>query len=226
MLSMPARCWLCEMPLRLPGHGICSLCLRSLPSLAVCPRCGLPSAHPALACGRCLLRPPPWQRLVAVSDYSPPLSTLVTRFKFHRTTALTAPLARLILLRWLSLRRAQAIVAPDLLLSVPLHRRRVLRRGFNQAALLARQLAHWLGCEYAADGLRRIRHGRAQRALSAAGRRRNLRGAFRLALAVAGRHVAIVDDVVTTGSTVGELCRLLQAAGAASVQVWCLCRTL
>ncbi|WP_312240482.1 phosphoribosyltransferase family protein, partial [Pantoea sp.] len=91
---------------------------------------------------------------------------------------------------------------------------------------LARPLARWLGCEYQPHGLRRRRHGAPQRRLNARQRRRNLRAAFRLEMAVQGRHIALIDDVVTTGTTVAEITRLLLAHGAASVQIWCLCRTL
>ncbi|MGV3345250.1 DNA utilization protein GntX [Enterobacteriaceae bacterium LUAb1] len=226
MLPIPALCWLCQMPLKLTCHGICSFCLRTLPLPVCCPQCGLPSAHSHQPCGRCLKHPPHWQRLLAVSDYSPPLSLLIKHFKFTDTTALTAPLARLMLLRWLKVHHQHDHQRPDLLLSVPLHRRRIWQRGYNQADLLARQLAYWLRYDYAPHALCRIRYGRPQRDLSAQIRRRNVRGAFRVEMAVKGLHIALIDDVVTTGSTVGEISRVLHAAGVASVQIWCLCRTL
>ncbi|WP_437615371.1 DNA utilization protein GntX [Erwinia sp. V71] len=227
MLPIPGCCWLCLMPLALHQQGICSSCYRQLPiSAATCPRCGLPAAHTDRECGRCLQRPPPWQALVAVGDYQPPLSQLVAQLKFHHTTALSVMLSRLILLSWLQQRRNRRLVRPHLVLPVPLYQRRACQRGFNQAELLARALAHWLACDWQADGLRRLRAASVQHQLSARARRRNLRGAFSLEIAVRGRHIAVVDDVVTTGSTVGEISRLLLAAGAASVQICCLCRTL
>jgi ComF family protein len=227
MLPMPGVCWLCHLPLRLPQHGICSFCLRQLPALPIlCPRCALPSRHPHLPCGRCLQRPPPWQTLICVSDYVPPLSQLIQRMKFSGATALRVMLARLLLLSWLEARRTRAVPHPDLLLCVPLHKKRLWQRGYNQSALLARPLARWLACEFRPHGLRRYRHGVPQHRLSAPERRRNLRAAFRLEMAVQGRHIALIDDVVTTGSTVAEITRILLAQGAASVQIWCLCRTL
>ena len=108
---------------------------------------------------------------------------------------------------------------------MPLHKSRACRRGYNQAALLAQPLARWLGCEFC-DGVRRRRRGALQHQLPASQRRRNVRGAFRLEIDVRGRHIALIDDVVTTGHTVGEIGRILLAQGAASVQIWCLCRTL
>lgn len=227
MLSMPACCWLCLMPLALYQQGICSICYRRLcRSDPVCPRCGLPSANEKTDCGRCLLRPPPWLTLVSVSDYHPPLSVLVCRFKFRQMTALSTVLSRLMLLSWLQQRRNQQLSRPQLVLAVPLHSRRLWQRGFNQADLLARKLARWIGCDYRADGIRRIKAGKVQHRLHASARRVNLRGAFTLTLSVQGYHVALIDDVVTTGSTAREISRLLLNAGAASVQVLCLCRTL
>ncbi|KOC91102.1 DNA utilization protein GntX [Winslowiella iniecta] len=227
MLPMPGCCWLCLMPLALHQHGICSFCYRQLPRHpAACPRCGLPAVCRTEQCGRCLRRPPPWQALCFVSGYQPPLSLLLTQFKFHRTTALSVMLARLILLSWWHERRLRPLARPAIIMAVPLHQRRAWRRGFNQADLLAHLLAHGCGSDYQPQALRRVRAGNVQHQLSASARRKNLRGAFRLEIDVRGRHIAVVDDVVTTGSTVGEISRLLMAAGAASVQVWCLCRTL
>ncbi|MFD1800813.1 DNA utilization protein GntX [Mixta tenebrionis] len=227
MLPMQAGCWLCQTPLKLPRQGLCSYCLRALPPLPpCCPRCGLAAANPLLACRRCLRRPPPWQHLVAVSAYGAPLSQLIARHKFSRVTALSVMLARLILLSWLAARRQRGLQRPDLLLTVPLHHRRAWRRGFNQADLLARPLARWLGCAWRPDGLTRRAAGHIQHQLSASARKRNLRNAFRLEITVRDRHIALIDDVVTTGSTVAEISRLLMQAGAASVQIWCLCRTL
>jgi len=225
MLAIPALCWLCRLPLRIARHGLCSVCLRQLPALpALCPCCGLPASGDQ-PCGRCLRRPPPWHALTCVSDYVPPLSEWVQQLKFSRATALRVMLARLLLLKLLTKRRQQPLPRIDLVLSVPLHRRRAWHRGYNQAALLAKPLARWLGCEYR-EGLRRVRHGAVQHALSARARKSNLRGAFRLEMAVRGRHILLIDDVVTTGSTVGEISRLLLAQGAASVHIGCLCRTL
>ncbi|WP_210453367.1 DNA utilization protein GntX [Pantoea ananatis] len=226
MLPMPALCWLCQLPLRIALHGLCSICLRQLPRLpSLCPCCGLPAASDALPCGRCLLRPPPWQALICVSHYQPPLSTWVNQLKFSGITALRVMLARLLLLSWLNAYRRGQTVRPDLLMCVPLHARRCWRRGYNQTALLATPLARWLECEFSL-ALSRQRARAVQHQLSARQRRRNLRGAFCLETDVNGRHIALIDDVVTTGSTVREISRLLQGRGAASVQVWCLCRTL
>lgn len=223
MLTVPGLCWLCRMPLRCSHWGICSGCTRAVMSREkVCPLCGLPAAQDNIACGRCLQNPPPWQRLLAVSNYAPPLSPLVHQFKFFPRPEIARALARLMLL----VVRDKVRPAPDILLSVPLHARRKWRRGFNQSDLLCRPLSRWLQCGYVPDGLCRLRATSVQHHLSARSRKQNVKNAFRLELPVAGRHIAVVDDVVTTGSTVAEISRLLLRRGAASVQIWCLCRTL
>ncbi|MGM3182221.1 DNA utilization protein GntX [Dickeya oryzae] len=238
MLTIMAQCWLCQQPLYHSHHGICSHCRCHLPQpLVCCPRCGLPSASDILPCGRCLQQPPPWQSLLFVSDYQPPLSRLITRFKFQGRIELAPTLARLVLLRWQGCRRATALrlpdayPRPDAIVTVPLHRRRHWRRGFNQTDLIARWLAHWLGCAYDPDTLIRVRYTVPQQSLGARSRRRNLRGAFRcrqdvISQRVAGKRLVLLDDVVTTGSTVAEVSRTLLRAGAQHVQVWCVCRTL
>lgn len=227
MLPMPAACWLCHMPLNLARHGACSVCLRQLlRPRSECPRCGMSSGRHGHLCRRCQSKPPQWQHLIAVTPWQPPLKPLVNRLKFYRTTALAVMLARLILLKWLAEYRDRGLYRPDLLLSVPLHPRRAWWRGYNQLDDMAHHLAHWTRCAYLPRGLLRIRAGKVQHHLGALARRRNLRGAFRVAADVRGRHVALLDDVVTTGSTVAEISRMLLAAGAASIQIWCLCRTL
>lgn len=225
MLSIPALCWLCRLPLRIARHGLCSRCAQQIPALpAICPCCALPASGTGL-CGRCLHRPPPWHSLTCVSDYLPPLSDWVIQLKFSRATALRVMLARLLLLKLLNSRRENLLPRIDLVLSVPLHRRRAWQRGYNQAELLAKPLARWLGCEYRA-GVRRRRRGLVQHVLRASARKKNLRGAFSLEIPVCGRHILLIDDVVTTGSTVAEISRILLAQGAASVHIGCLCRTL
>ncbi|MCG8156972.1 DNA utilization protein GntX [Brenneria goodwinii] len=233
MLTISAHCWLCRQPLYHSRHGICAFCQRHLPPLPLCcPRCGLPTSDPSRQCGRCLQNPPPWHSMTFVSDYVPPLNTLVKLFKFHGKTELAPVLARQILIRWLTSYRERALLTPcplprpDQLVTVPLHKRRHWSRGFNQTELLARPLAHWLSCEYDPRALSRLRQTRIQQRLSANARRKNLQGAFACEAILTGKQVALLDDVVTTGSTAAEVSRILLDRGAADVQVWCVCRTL
>jgi ComF family protein len=223
MLTAHGLCWLCKMPLARVHWGICSRCTTALRRDVVrCPQCGLPAGSDKFVCGRCLQKVPPWRRLVTVNGYAPPLSTLVHQLKFSGKPELAPALARLLLLRLKSAPGQK----PDVLIAVPLWQRRHWRRGYNQADVLCRPLARWLGIRYRPEAIRRIRPTATQHQLSARLRKQNLKNAFRLEFPVKGLHIALVDDVVTTGSTVAELSRLLLQNGAASVQVWCLCRTL
>lgn len=226
-ITIRSLCWLCQQPLHLARHGICSLCVKDLtPRLPCCRRCGLPSASQQFDCGRCLNKPPPWDAMIFTTDYIPPLSGLVMRLKFARQPELAVALARLLLLRWLARFRTGDVMRPDIVLSVPLHRRRYFSRGYNQSELLAQPLARWLGCQYRAQALRRIRSTPPQQRLSEAARKMNLRKAFRCEENLRGKHVALIDDVVTTGSTLREISKLLRNQQVASLQIWCICRTL
>jgi ComF family protein len=170
--------------------------------------------------------------LIAVSDYCLPIKHFITRLKFYGEDKYAPLLARLMLFAWLDARRARQLSPlfrlsrPDLLLTVPLHHTRHWRRGFNQNDMIAKKLTHWVNCRYTPEVLVRARSTAVQRTLSAELRRYNLQGAFACNGDVRGLHIALLDDIVTTGNTVEEISQLLLSHGAASVQVWCLCRTL
>jgi ComF family protein len=116
---------------------------------------------------------------------------------------------------------------PELLVPVPLSPGRLRRRGYNQALELGRELARLLSLRLAPSAARRVRPTLEQTSLDAAARRRNVRGAFAMdAGAVAGRHVALLDDVVTTGATMAELARATRAAGAARIEAWAAARAV
>lgn len=227
MPSIKSYCWLCHLPVWNARVGICSWCQRNLPPLPiVCYRCGLPAATLYPACGRCLLHPPIWQSLICVGPYQPPLSKLIHLLKFKRHTAHAVMLARLILLSYLQQRRMLSLPTPDLLLSVPLHHHRHWFRGFNQTMLIASPLAHWLSCPYWPYALQRLRATTRQHVLSLSQRRRNTHKAFTLSQSVNGKHILLLDDVVTSGNTATAVAQQLAKAGAKTIQLCCVCRTL
>ncbi len=216
---LPARCLLCGAA----GHDdldLCRECAAELPrNRTCCARCALPLAVPAALCGSCQRKPPPWDAAWAPFRYGWPLDRLESRFKFGRDLAAGRSLAAL----WL--RESRPVPVPALLLPVPLHRRRLRQRGHNQALELARPLARALRVPLRHDLLLRQRATMAQSELDAASRRRNVRGAFALCREAAiPAHVAIVDDVMTTGSTLAECVRVLRRAGAGRIDVWVLAR--
>ncbi len=170
----------------------------------------------AEVCGRCLRDPPPYERMWAAFPYGEPVSTLIQGLKFHGRLCHARLLGELMAERLLE----AAPDLPRLILPVPLHRRRLRARGYNQALELARPLARRLGLPLDYRCCRRVRPTAEQSRLDEAGRRANVRGAFQVCPRPGFEHLAVVDDVLTTGETVRELVRSLKAAGAGRVDVW------
>jgi ComF family protein len=220
-IVLPPRCLLCGA-LGAAGRDLCPGCTGDLAiNMPCCPRCALPLQAPAPLCGECLQREPPFATAWAPFRYGHPLDLLETRFKFGHDLAAGRVLAELMTER----ARTDAPAHPALLIPVPLHRDRLRERGYNQALELARPLARALGIALARDVLARSNATPPQTGLDAHARRRNLRGAFAIAPdAQLPAHVALVDDVMTTGATLGEAARVLVRAGVARVDVWALAR--
>lgn len=216
---MPAACLLCGAAH--DGAGLCADCLAELPAAGIsCHSCGAAVAQGPV-CGRCLTAPPPFDHVLSAFDYAYPVDQLIHAFKYRRRLAICRALAPALCRRI----RQEPGALPELLLPVPLHRRRLWQRGYNQARVIARALSHELDIPVARGLVRRQRATREQARLPAGARRRNLRGAFETIGAPAGRHIAIVDDVMTSGTTAGELARLLKRNGVERIDVWVLART-
>jgi len=219
------HCLLCDE--RCEGQPLCSPCEADLPWLdGRCTVCAVPLPSRGLVCGECLKRPPSYDHVEVPWRFAFPVDALITRFKHQARW----PYGRLLgerLAHHLEHAFADGLPRPDLLLPVPLARRRLRQRGFNQAQMLADWLSRPLGIATDARVLERVLDTPAQQQLDAATRRRNLRQAFAIATGadIMGRHLALVDDVLTTGATAEALARLLKRAGAERVDVYCLART-
>lgn len=221
-LLLPWRC-LCCGACAPDGMDLCPPCRRDLPWNAVaCPSCALPlPAAPAALCAECRSDPPPFARLLAPLRYAFPVDRLLVGLKFRARLEHGRLLGGLVR-AWLDT-TDHGIDGGLPLLPMPLHRRRLATRGFNQAAELARVIAPLLGARLAPGLAVRLRPTPAQSRLDAATRRRNLAGAFAVP-AHPPRRVLVVDDVVTTGATVRELSRTLRAAGCEEVLVLAVAR--
>lgn len=245
-LVFPAFCSICEGTL---GAGrrdpLCGRCWGAITRLGPpgCYACGLSSPtrapfdrSPAAEhrwvgaagtsevglCGTCTVERPAYDYARSAAVYEGALREALHAFKFSGKRALARPLGDLVVEQCV----ASLVEGIEAVLAVPLARERERERGFNQAALLAQRIAKRLGVPTRPRWLARVRATRPQSDLPAAERRVNVRGAFRASRAVAGRHVLVVDDVLTTGATLGECARALRDGGARCVGVLTVARVL
>lgn len=203
----PPRCLLCQAE----NGPLCPACLGDLPWQGVqcCPICALPTPN-GESCGHCLKQRPEFSRTQALFSYQFPLDRLVQQLKYQEQLTLAPLLGQLLAARL-------ELELPELWLPMPLHARRLQERGFNQAVEITRALAATTGIPMQPGWTARVRDTPPQAGLKREARKRNLRGAFRCCEKVSGLRVGIVDDVMTTGSTLDELAKTLKAAGAKEV---------
>lgn len=224
--QIPGNCSLCRRPCY--ASSLCALCRDALPWLtAPCPRCALQqAAGQAIPCGYCTTNPPALARCVAPLHYREPVDRLVAGLKFHARFANGRDLA---LLLADAVRRAYLDDAlPEVVLPMPLHRQRRRQRGYNQALEIARVVCRELDLQLNARAVTRRRSTAAQTSMqSVLARQRNVADAFTMTSpdALPGcRHIAIVDDVITTMATANALADCLHQHGVVRVDAWCLAR--
>lgn len=226
----PPTCVLCARTGQLPVLDLCAACEADLPANApACPVCAQPLSGESiggesvatLQCGACQQRPPSFDASYCPFRYAYPIDHLVRGLKYDGAVAQGRVLSELLARR---IRATRTAALPDLIVPVPLAQRRFRERGYNQAIELARQVEKRLQVPLRADIAVRTRETREQAALSKQERGRNIRGAFAVTGTLPAAHVAILDDVITTGSTVNELASVLKEAGAQRVEVWALAR--
>lgn len=228
-LVYPATCLVCDRPVA-GANTICGACFATLLPITApcCPVLGLPfEADPGseVVSAEALADPPPFRRARAALVYNDPAARIVSRLKYGDRPELAGFCAALMV-------QAGADFWADgpMLVPVPLHAHRFVRRRYNQSAELARALARRTGCACRSDLVRRVRATRQQVGLSAGARQRNVSGAFaahpRLAAILAGRPVLLIDDVYTTGSTLKALTRCLKRAGVEHIDVLSFARVV
>lgn len=216
---MPPACLLCGAPAG--GGPVCDGCHADLPwhHQPQCPQCAIPTPD-GRVCGACLKHPPAFDRTHAALAYAFPLDSMIPRLKYHGQLAI-APVLGACLARAL-----EQAPRPDRLIAMPLHAKRISERGFNHASEIARVVARRFGLPLDLASARRIRDTPPQMGLKHDARRRNVRGAFMCSGEVQGQRIALIDDVMTTGTSLDELAATLKQAGAVEVSCWVVARTL
>ncbi|MEJ8839453.1 phosphoribosyltransferase family protein [Ramlibacter sp. AN1133] len=222
LAAAPGRCAVCG---GWPALPLCEGCEARFGSTHPrCRRCALPVPEGVSACGACVREPPPLDACFAAVEYAYPWSGLVGRFKFHGEPGWAATLARRMAR---APGAAEELAHADLVLPMPLARGRLAERGFNQALLLARQLA---ADRTDAHLLLRLRETGSQTALDRTARQRNVEGAFGVeplrARELRGKGVVLVDDVMTSGASLHAAARAVRQAGAVRVAAVVLARTV
>lgn len=199
----------------------CGACDASLPchDMPQCPVCALPTPQGEV-CGHCLKKPPLYSRTVAAFSYQFPLNKLIQAMKYQERLALSQIFADKLL------RHIDMNALPDLIIPMPLHPAKLRRRGFNQALLVADRLASSLNIPLLRHTCHRLRDTPSQSALPWKERSRNVRGAFLCDANLTGKHIALVDDVLTTGASLNALAQAAQQCGATQISAWVIARTL
>lgn len=219
---LPASCLLCGMASQ---NRCCLGCAADLPWLVhACHRCGYMLPMDAENCGECLKRSPPYDNTIALFRYEPPMDHVLLSVKFRRHLAYACMLGEMMSDKVGEYYRDSAL--PELVLPVPLHPQRLKVRGYNQALEIARPVAKQFKIPLSLQDCVRAVETKPQATVPAEERAQNIQKAFALVRKIQAKHVAIFDDVVTTGSTVAEITRVLKKSGVERVDVWCCARTL
>lgn len=217
-LRLPAPCVLCYTFHRGP-FAVCAPCETLLKPLSnPCQYCGIPLMNDTFpTCGHCIKKRPHYDRVLSAYPFAEPLRTLLHDFKYQHALYLRTFLVKLMLAA------VPQDYYSDCLVPVPLHPQRLRQRGFNQAAELAKLLAKHCRLPYSLTLCQKIINTPQQVGLAAEARRKNLHQSFRVQ-ASPYQHITLIDDLITTGSTVNELAKRFKQQGVKQVDVWCCAR--
>ena len=232
----PRRCVLClssSQASKQMTMELCDACQAELQVMThACSRCGIALTTPSTSsqtkavCGQCLQKPPRYDRVVGIYHYQQPLVWLIQQMKFHKKLLIARLLSQLMAVHLKRLHANNQLSIPDAIIPVPLHHKRQHERHFNQAEELAFIIEQTFPCTLDTQYIERGIDTQKQSGLDAKQRRKNIKGAFKLKNKPSKkyRHVAIIDDVMSTGSTVNEIARVLKKSGIKKVDVWVLAR--
>lgn len=214
----PIPCLLCG--LATDDQALCESCIAELPVIQqCCIRCAIPLAN-AQICGQCLKKPPIQDISLSLYRYEQAIPRMMSALKYHRQIQLAEMCAH----EFISYHTLASL--PDVLLPIPLHPSRLRQRGYNQSLLFADTLAKLLKIPCRPELLKRIKKTATQTQLNAKQRHKNMRQAFEYSSSFVPQHVAIIDDVMTSGATTHEAARVLKRAGVETIEVWTIARAI
>lgn len=218
---LPWTCLLCHD--KADDMDLCQGCYQDLPWLSTyCEQCALPLPRAHSICGKCQITRPWFDRTIALFHYNDPIKNMLSRFKFYHQLAYGRLFSMLLLKKLESYYKYEA--KPDLVIPVPLHPSRLRQRGYNQALELTRALKK-LSLRVQSQFLKRVRLTVPQSSLESHERLHNVNNAFTVNARDIPVHIALVDDVITTGSTVNECSRILKKKGVKQITVLSIART-
>lgn len=214
---LPPKCLSCGQQLDRSNGPVCIECYLEFPQrYNTCFRCGQNYAALSAYCGRCLVSPPPYDACFCAFEYNEQIAHIIQKFKYFEQPELADHLAYLL---FQEVKNFQ-IELPELFIPVPMHISKLRKRGFNQSLLLSRAISKLSNISYRADIVSKCKATPAQADLPKRLRRKNLKDSFKIKKKTKAKHIVIVDDVVTTGSTATEIAKILKRNGVNYVQVW------
>lgn len=215
---LPARCLICRQPAQI-GLALCSSCHAELPyNRASCTRCAQPITAQGMVCGHCQQFPPHYNQAFSPLRYKDQARQLILELKFQGKLRNARLLAKLFY------EQLPANEQPEVLIPVPLHPKRLRERGYNQSLELARELAKLTAIPFDTQSAQRNRYTERQADLPLKDKKGNVKNAFEVIGNLKTRHVAIIDDVMTSGHTVNEFAHVLKQSGVEIVDIWVMAR--
>lgn len=226
-LILPYHCVMC-LEISDQRRDLCQKCQNELPTFShTCQQCGIAfpgNPHPH-RCGQCITHPPYFDNTVVGFDYQTPIDGWLRQFKFHKKGVYARILTEIFAEKLLQIFINDPELKPQIIVPMPLHWRRLTQRGFNQAHIIAQYLSRKLNIPLLKPTcVTRIKYTQAQSSLNLNARKHNMREAFSVQKLTETKHIAIIDDIITTGNTVSALSQQLKSSGVQRISIWALAR--
>jgi len=219
----PRTCMTCSTPHITGTRPCCDACYQLLPFQShYCHQCGQPYSSRDGTCGQCIAKPPYYDECFCPFEYAEPISATIINLKYHDKPQLARSLGQLLAYEV----NQQGLLLPELLVPVPMHLSGLRKRGYNQSTQIAKAVGKQLDIPVSYNMLSKHKKTESQTKQSLTQRKINVRGSFSMKKNCRAQSVAIIDDVVTTGATVGEIAKILKKNGVDYIQVWGVTHTL